>query len=62
MNLPEYNMVLSNMAGPDGIGIIVSIKESINYTEVIFNTDFKELVLITEKIPRHDALFECIYR
>ena len=64
MNLPEYNMVLSNIAGPDGRGIIVYIKESMHYTEVMFNADFKESVWITVKCHDNELYFdastECI--
>ena len=62
VNLPGYNMVLSNITGPDGRGIIVYINESINYTEVIFNTDLNESVWITVKCHCKELLFGCIYR
>ena len=62
VNLPGYNMVLSNITGPDWRSIIVYIKESINYTEVIFNADFTESVCITVKCHGKELLFECIYR
>ena len=62
MNLPGYNMVLSNISGPDDKHIIVYIKESINYAEVIFNTDLKESVWIKVKCHGKEFLFGCIYR
>ena len=59
VNLPGYKMVLSIISGLDSRGIIVYIKESINYTDVIFNIDFKESVWNTVKCK--ELLFGCIY-
>ena len=42
-------MVLSNITGPNGRCVVVYIKESINYAEVIVNIDFRELVWIAVK-------------
>ena len=62
VNLPGYNMVLSNITGPYRRDIIVYIKESIKYTEVILNTNFKESVWITVKFHGKERFFGCIYR
>ena len=55
-------MVLSNITGPDGRGIIVYIKESMNYIEIIFSTDLKEWVWITVKCHGKELLVGCIHR
>ena len=55
-------MVLSYITGPDGGGIIVYIKESIHYAEVIINADLKESVCISVKCHDKELLFGCIYR
>ena len=62
VNLPGCNMVLSIISEPDGRGIIVYIKESIDYTEVMFNTDFRESVWTMFKCNGKEFLFGCSYR
>ena len=61
VNLLGYIMVISNITGIDGRFIIDCIKEGTNYTEVIFNTDFRESVWIIVKSHGKELLFGFIY-